>query len=76
MPAVKKSKTAAAPKDKWRTIYGDWLEYRNINEKVLMFCTWCEGKINGVAAQLKKENPSITSVHCIAHRLAKMLRKK
>ena len=27
------------------------------------------GKNNGVAAQLKKENPFMTSVHCIAHRL-------
>jgi len=27
------------------------------------------GHINGVATQLKKENPFMTSVHCIAHRL-------
>ncbi|PKY48729.1 hypothetical protein RhiirA4_464398 [Rhizophagus irregularis] len=27
------------------------------------------GKINSVAAQLKKENLFMTSVHCIAHRL-------
>jgi hypothetical protein len=27
------------------------------------------GNNNGVAAQLKKENPFMTSVHCIAHRL-------
>ncbi|CAI2185263.1 2458_t:CDS:1, partial [Funneliformis geosporum] len=37
----KKSKTAASPKDSWRNIH-DWLEYRNIDEKVFMFCTWCE----------------------------------
>jgi hypothetical protein len=37
----KKLKTAAAPKDSWRNIH-DWLEYRDINEKVFMFCTWCE----------------------------------
>ncbi|CAB5357742.1 unnamed protein product [Rhizophagus irregularis] len=40
--AVKKPKTAAAPKEQWRTIHGDWLKYRNVNGKILMFCTWCE----------------------------------
>ncbi|CAB5383548.1 unnamed protein product [Rhizophagus irregularis] len=33
---------SAAPKEQWRTIHGDWLEYRNVNGKILMFCTWCE----------------------------------
>jgi len=39
---VKRPKTATSPKEKWRMIYGDWLEYRNIGETVMMFCTWCE----------------------------------
>src|SRR6266496_3168951 len=39
--AVKKPKTAAAPKKQWYTAH-DWLEYRNVNEKILMFCTMCK----------------------------------
>ncbi len=39
--AVKKPKTAAAPKEQWRTAH-DWLEYHNVNGKILMFCTMCE----------------------------------
>src|SRR5947209_17878417 len=39
--AVKKLKTATAPKEQWRTAH-DWLEYRNVNGKILMFCTMCE----------------------------------
>src|SRR6266496_6067635 len=35
--AVKKPKTAAAPKEQWCTAH-DWLEYCNVNRKILMFC--------------------------------------
>ncbi len=48
----KKLKTAAAPKESWRKIHGDWLEYRNIDGKVFMFCTWCEKA--GYSNQLAK----------------------
>ena len=34
----KKLKTAATPKEQWRTIY-NWLDYRNVDGKVLIFCT-------------------------------------
>jgi len=39
---AKKQKTAVSPKEQWRTLYGDWLEYRNVNGTIFMFCTWCE----------------------------------
>lgn len=41
VPEAKKPKTAAAPKEKWRKAH-NWLEYRNIDDKIMMFCTWCE----------------------------------
>jgi hypothetical protein len=40
--AVKKIKTAIAPKEQWRVIHGDWLEYRDVGGIIHMFCKWCE----------------------------------
>ncbi|CAB5386378.1 unnamed protein product [Rhizophagus irregularis] len=31
------SEIPTAPKEQWRTIHGDWLEYRNVNGKFLCF---------------------------------------
>src|SRR4051794_20947943 len=39
--AEKKLKTAAAPNPKWLLMY-QWLKFREVNNKNLMICTWCE----------------------------------
>ncbi|CAG8519230.1 17881_t:CDS:1, partial [Cetraspora pellucida] len=42
---VKYNKTRTSPDPKWMSNRNDaWLEYRNVNETIFVFCKWCELK--------------------------------
>ena len=49
--AAKKAKTAIASNEKWRKAH-DWLEYCKVDDKIIMFCTWCENA--GYSNQIAK----------------------